>query len=104
MLLNGTYRFENGSREGANLSVTVSGLLDEIVVHIRGSSHEQNEGIAQISGSMNDLDRLTQQNPALAEETNAAASELSGQTVRLRGVSTAFALLATGSGRRSGTA
>jgi methyl-accepting chemotaxis protein len=53
---------------------------------------------------MNDLDRLTQQNPALAEETNAAASELSGQTVRLRGVSTAFALLATGSGRRAGTA
>jgi hypothetical protein len=47
VLLNGTYRFENGSREGANLSVTVSGPLDEIVVHIRGSSHEQNEGIAR---------------------------------------------------------
>ncbi len=99
------------SREGANLSVTVSGLLDdiagrvrsldEIVVHIHGSSHEQNEGIAQISGSMNDLDRLTQQNAALAEETNAAASELSGQTVRLRGVATSFSLLATGSHGRT---
>ncbi len=95
------------SREGATLSVTVSGLLDdiagrvraldEIVVHIHGSSREQNEGIAQISGSMNDLDRLTQQNAALAEETSAAAGELSGQTVRLRSVATAFSHLATGS-------
>ncbi len=101
------------SAEGTNLSGRVAAHLGEIAERVREvdeliaqtavASQEQNEGILQVSKSISDLDRLTQNNAVLAEETSAAAAELSGQTDRLRGVAASFTHLARG-GRSDGAA
>jgi len=47
--------------------------------HIRASSSEQNAGAANVRKLLGDLDRTTQHNAALAEETAAAADSLMNQ-------------------------
>jgi len=94
------------SAEGTSLSAKVAAHFGEITMRVREvdeliaqtavASQEQTEGITQVSKSISDLDRLTQNNAALAEETAAAADELSNQTDRLRGVAAAFTHLARG--------
>ncbi|TXT41137.1 MAG: methyl-accepting chemotaxis sensory transducer [Comamonadaceae bacterium] len=56
-------------------SQRVSGLLGEIATGAR----EQSLGIGQIGQSVQDLDRMTQQNAALVEETAAASSAMKDQ-------------------------
>jgi methyl-accepting chemotaxis protein len=56
-------------------SQRVSGLLGEIAT----SSHEQSLGIGQVGQAVQDLDRMTQQNAALVEETAAASSAMKDQ-------------------------
>ncbi|MFM9915886.1 MAG: methyl-accepting chemotaxis protein, partial [Rhizobacter sp.] len=57
----------------------MSSLLGEIAT----SANEQSAGITQVGASVQDLDRMTQQNAALVEETAAAANSLKDQAVDL---------------------
>jgi methyl-accepting chemotaxis protein len=47
------------------------------------SSHEQSAAITQITSGLHQIDSVTQQNSANAEETSAAAIELSGEAENL---------------------
>ena len=94
------------SNEGAQLSTHVVQDLDQIVQRVREvdeliaqitqASHEQNSGIGQITDAMGELDRLTQGNAAMAEQTSSAAHALGEQTHQLRGVSASFTRLVRG--------
>lgn len=53
------------------------------IAEIRSSSAQQDDEIAQVGGSVKELDRMTQQNSALVEESAAAAEGLRELTVRL---------------------
>jgi methyl-accepting chemotaxis protein len=53
--------------------------LDKLVGEIATASQEQNLGIGQISTAISQMDKVTQANAANAEETAAAAEELSSQ-------------------------
>ena len=55
-----------------------------MVEEIAKASHEQNEGINQVHKSMANIDRVTQENAALVEETTAAAESLSYEAESLR--------------------
>ena len=57
----------------------VASMLGEI----SHASSEQSEGIGQVSVAVAELDRVTQQNAALAEETTTAAEQLLDQADRL---------------------
>jgi methyl-accepting chemotaxis protein len=57
----------------------VSRLLGEVALTARG----QRDGINQVNQAVVDIDRMTQQNAALVEESSAAASALSDQARRL---------------------
>ena len=46
-------------------------------------SGEQSRGIEQVGGAVGELDRATQQNAALVEQSAAAAESLRDQAVRL---------------------
>ena len=84
----------NKSNEGANTSVEVAGMLDQIVDQVRKmdslvaeiatSSGEQSQGIEQITKAMSEMDKVTQSNAAGAEESASAATELSAQSTQLR--------------------
>ena len=66
----------------------VSGLLTEIA----GGAQEQSLGVTQVGEAVQDLDRITQQNAALVEQTTAAAAALKDQAVALASVVARFKL------------
>ncbi|BAP87249.1 methyl-accepting chemotaxis sensory transducer [Burkholderiales bacterium GJ-E10] len=69
----------------------VNGLLEEI----SSAAREQTTGVAQVGQSVQDLDRMTQQNAALVEETAAAAATMRGQALDLQDAVSRFRLPAT---------
>ena len=64
----------------------------DIVGEIAAASNEQAHGIAQINIGLSQIDKVTQQNTAGAEETAAAAEELSSQSLSMRDLVSAFKL------------
>jgi methyl-accepting chemotaxis protein len=57
--------------------------MNDLLSEISTAATEQSSGVAQVGSSVNDLDRMTQQNAALVEETAAAASALKDQALGL---------------------
>ncbi len=57
--------------------------MNSLLGEISNSSREQAAGITQVGASVQDLDRMTQQNAALVEETAAAANSLKDQALGL---------------------
>ncbi len=82
------------SEHGAVISTKVAASLDiiatkarsvdELVGQIAGASGEQSQGIGQINSAVGVMDQVTQSNAGNAEETAAAAEELSAQSISLR--------------------
>ena len=70
----------------ANLSAIVERIrrLDEMVAEIAQASHEQSKGIAQVGESVNGIDKITQSNAALSQQSAASAEELKTQSAEVR--------------------
>ncbi|HEX5805775.1 MAG TPA: methyl-accepting chemotaxis protein [Macromonas sp.] len=66
-----------------NEIVTTSQQVDRLLGDVAVSTREQSQGIEQIGQAVQELDRMTQQNAALVEETAAAASAMNGQAQHL---------------------
>ncbi len=87
---------------GSQTARATSGALDEIVTSIAkvsdlvgdisSASNEQAEGIGQINIGLSQIDQVTQQNAASAEECAASAEALSGQAQELRDLLERFRL------------
>jgi methyl-accepting chemotaxis protein len=89
---------DSGSRLVAQAGSTMQDIVGSvqrvtnIIGEISAASREQSEGIAHINGSMSELDRMTQQNAALVEQSSAAAESLQEQAARLATVMSTFKL------------
>jgi methyl-accepting chemotaxis protein len=57
--------------------------MNELLSEISNTASEQSDGVAQVGAAVNELDRMTQQNAALVEQTAAASSALKDQAVGL---------------------
>ena len=57
--------------------------VNELIQQITHANHEQSHGIAQVHAAITELDRMTQQNAALVEESASAATSLSDQAQQL---------------------
>ncbi|ALT75929.1 methyl-accepting chemotaxis protein [Paucibacter sp. KCTC 42545] len=57
--------------------------VSAIVAEITSASAEQSNGVQQVGGAVSQMDRVTQQNAALVEESAAAAESLKGQAQQL---------------------
>ena len=66
--------------------------VTDIIGEISAAAVEQSQGIAQVNGTVTELDQMTQQNAALVEESAAAAQSLKEQAVRLAGLVSSFRL------------
>ncbi|MFG6488079.1 methyl-accepting chemotaxis protein [Roseateles sp. BYS78W] len=66
--------------------------VTDIIGEISAAASEQSRGITQVSGTVTELDQMTQQNAALVEESAAAAQSLKEQAVRLAGLVSGFKL------------
>ena len=74
--------------------------VGDIIGEISAAATEQSGGIGQVNQSVGEIDRMTQQNAALVEESAAAAESLREQAARLSDVVQQFRLM-DGEGQRS---
>jgi methyl-accepting chemotaxis protein len=58
--------------------------VDEQVAHIASAEAEQSQGVTQINAAINQVDQITQDNAANAEECAAAAEELNLQSLSMK--------------------
>ena len=74
-------------KAGASIEDTVdsSRRVDALLGSVATGAREQSLGIAQIGAAVQELDRMTQQNAALVEETAAAAAAMKEQALVLAG-------------------
>lgn len=63
-----------------------------IVTEIASASHEQSIGIEQVGQAVTDMDRVTQQNAALVEESSAATQVLQEESEKLSRLTASFKL------------
>jgi methyl-accepting chemotaxis protein len=95
-------KVESGTRLVADAGSTMTEIVasvqrvTDIIGEISAATTEQSGGLGQINGAVADLDRMTQQNAALVEESAAAAESLREQAQKLAAVISGFEL---GSGR-----
>jgi len=89
-------RVDAGSRLVADAGKTMQEIVGsvqrvtDIIGEITAATSEQSDGIGLVCTSVNQLDRMTQQNAALVEESAAAAESLRDQAARLAGAVSVF--------------
>ncbi|MBL8363233.1 MAG: cache domain-containing protein [Rubrivivax sp.] len=68
-------------RAGSTIETIVASArrVDELLGEVATAADEQNQGVAQVGRAVQDLDRMTQQNAALVEQTAAASAALKDQ-------------------------
>ncbi len=82
-------RVESGTRVVQGAGATMDELLSsarrmsDLLHEISTASKEESAGVTQVGAAVQDLDRMTQQNAALVEQTAAAASSLKDQATDL---------------------
>ncbi|HTN50830.1 MAG TPA: methyl-accepting chemotaxis protein [Anaeromyxobacter sp.] len=70
--------------------VTGVGKVSDIVSEIAAAAKAQSAGIDQVNRAVGEMDKVTQQNAASAEESSSAASELQGQSEELAAMIATF--------------
>ncbi len=82
-------KVENGTRLVADAGKTMNSIVaqvrdvSDLIGRISSATREQTQGIGQVGEAVNELDRTTQQNAALVEQSAAAAGSLSEQARKL---------------------
>ena len=89
---------DTGSRQVDGAGKAMQGTVEsakrvgDIICEITAASAEQSLGISQVNQAVGDIDRMTQQNAALVEESAAAAESLREQAARLAQLVSQFKL------------
>jgi methyl-accepting chemotaxis protein len=85
-----TEKSEQGVRISEKMALNLSAIvdktrqLDERIGEIAQSSHEQSEGIGQLNSAVASMDKITQDNAALAQQSASASEELKEQAESVR--------------------
>ncbi|WCM93592.1 methyl-accepting chemotaxis protein [Acidovorax sp. NCPPB 2350] len=78
----GSQQVEEAGRTMSDI-VTQVKRVNDLINEISAATHEQTQGISQVSDAVSQLDQVTQQNAALVEESAAAADSLRAQAGKL---------------------
>ena len=93
-------RVQTGTQLVADAGSTMTEIVasvqrvSDIIGEISAATSEQRSGIGQVNGTVSELDRMTQQNAALVEESAAAAESLHEQASKLVGLVGTFQVAA----------
>ena len=93
----------NVTNEAFSEVSTSAGRVGELVSEIAAASREQAEGIEQVNQAVVDMDKVTQQNAANAEESASASEEMSAQAELLKDMVGGLVTLVEGKSKMSGT-
>jgi len=77
-----TRKTQEAFAANTEIAMKIGGIIDDIAA----ASREQSEGIDQVNVAVADMDKVTQQNAANAEESASSAEEMSAQAARMRGL------------------
>jgi len=101
------------SQNGVDIAGEVAKMLEDItgasrkvndlIGEIAAASQEQSQGIDQVNTAMAQMDKVTQQNAANAEESASASEELTAQAEQMNGVVGELVALVGGSSKNSGS-
>jgi methyl-accepting chemotaxis protein len=97
-------RVEAGTRQVDRAGTTMTGIVEsirrvtDIMGEISSASAEQSAGFAQVGAAVNEMDKATQLNAALVEESAAAAATLQEQAQELVRAVSVFRLAQAGHG------
>ena len=98
LIENSVAKTRNGTELADKTSVALQTIVDgatkvsDLVAEISMASNEQAQGFSQVNLGLNQIDGVTQQNTANAEESAAAAQELTGQAERMQQMLARFTL------------
>jgi len=70
--------------------------VKELISEIAAASNEQSQGIKQVNTAVAEMDKVTQQNAASAEESASAAQEMNTQAERLKNIVHELAIIVGG--------
>ncbi|MCP4748587.1 MAG: methyl-accepting chemotaxis protein [Desulfobacteraceae bacterium] len=76
----------NRTNEAFTKVAKSSAKVGELVGEIAAASNEQAQGIGQVNIAVSEMDKITQQNAANAEESASAAEEMSAQAEHMKGL------------------
>jgi methyl-accepting chemotaxis protein len=79
---NGTQLVKNAGSTMQEIVVSITRVTD-VLSEITAATREQSDGINQVNIAVSELDRMTQQNAAMVEESTTAAEQLKDQSLRL---------------------
>ncbi|UBX48164.1 methyl-accepting chemotaxis protein [Providencia alcalifaciens] len=91
-------RTDVGARQAEDAGETMTKIVDsvtrvtDIMTHIATASDEQSKGIAQVSIAVEEMDKVTQQNASLVEQSAVAANVLEEQVAKLSQLISIFRL------------
>ena len=88
----------NKTNEGFAAVADSAGKVAELVAEIAAASNEQARGIEQVNTAVMDMDKVTQQNAANAEESASAAEEMTAQAEQMKSVVGELVALVGGNG------
>ena len=75
----------SATREAFRENVTGAGKVAQLIDEIAAASQEQAQGIDQLNRAVSEMDKVTQQTAANAEESASSSEELNGQARRMKG-------------------
>ncbi len=78
-----------------------SSSLSKLIDEINGASKEQSQGISQINEAMSQMEQVTQQNAANAEETASSSEEMSAQAESLNDIVARLNIIMHGTDKRN---
>ena len=78
--------------------------IDGIVVQITSTAQEQATGLAEVNTAVNQMDKVTQQNAAMVEQSTAATHAMVNETEKLAGLASQFRLLDNAVAKRAAPA
>ncbi|MGE4543275.1 MAG: methyl-accepting chemotaxis protein [Pedobacter sp.] len=112
LIENSVAKTRNGTELADKTAVALQTIVDgatkvsDLVAEISMASNEQAQGFSQVNLGLNQIDGVTQQNTANAEESAAAAQELTGQAERMQQMLARFTLKgqSRGNGKPASTA
>ncbi|EKT62255.1 methyl-accepting chemotaxis protein [Providencia burhodogranariea] len=91
-------RTDTGARQAEDAGKTMTKIVasvtrvTDIMTHIATASDEQSKGISQVSIAVAEMDKVTQQNASLVEQSAVAANLLEGQVAKLAQLISIFRL------------
>ncbi|MCF2913002.1 methyl-accepting chemotaxis protein [Vreelandella aquamarina] len=88
---NGTSLVRNAGRTMKDIVDHITRVTD-VLEEINAATSEQSDGIKQVNIAVAELDRMTQENAAMVEESTTAAEQLKEQADRLTGTISSFKL------------